>query len=51
MSLQKHNRFPDVRQENHVRKHDRNLVESTRNMKTWHVSQDNIETCRVCVFS
>ena len=48
----KNNRFPDVRQEKPVRRHDRNFVESTRNMKTRDVSQDNMETCCVyiCVF-
>ena len=41
--LQTNNRFPDVHQEELVSKHDRNLVQSTRNVKTQHVSQDNIE--------
>ena len=34
--------FPDAHQEKPVRKHDRNLVESTTNVKTQHVSQDNM---------
>ena len=40
-----------MHQEKPVRKHDRNLVESTRNMKTQHVSQDNMETYCICAFS
>ena len=50
-TLPKNKRFPDVHQEKHVRKHYRNLVESTRNVKTQHVSQDNMETRRVSAFS
>ena len=40
--------FPDVHQHKPVRKLDRNLVESTRDMNTWHVSQDTMEICFVC---
>ena len=35
--LQKNNRFPDLHQAKPVSKYERNLVQSTRNMKTQYV--------------
>ena len=47
MLTTKSNVFPNVHQEKPVRKYDTFI---TRNMKTQHVSQNNIETCHVCSF-
>ena len=40
----KNDRFPDVHQEEPVSKHDTTFLQSTRNIRTPHVSQNNMET-------
>ena len=43
MCIQKNKEFPGLCQGKPARKCDRNFVDPSRNMKTWYVSQENIE--------
>ena len=47
----KNNKFPDVCQEKPIRKHNRNLVESTGNMNIWHGMLRKFAVSAICYAS